>query len=170
MLLYAVINTETGIVENVVVWDGSVESGWSPPEGCIAIQSDVAGIGWTYVDGVFIAPPEPEVPPPTDAEIIASNTATLQQCTQLASAQKTALTNRVGTLQDAVELEMATPAEIAELPVRQAQLLAWKKYAIYLGRVTLQEGWALTVEWPVQPTEGMDLSVSAVAPAAVQAS
>lgn len=100
---------------------------------------------------------------PTDTEIIALNVSALQQATQLTSAQKTALINRVGTLQDAIELEMATPAEIAELPVRQAQLLEWKRYAVFLGRVTTQTGWALTVEWPVQPTEGMDLTVSAVA-------
>jgi len=106
-------------------------------------------------------------PPPTDAEIAAANTVKLQQATQLAAAQKSALASRVGTLLDAVELEMATPEEEAELPVRQVQLLAWKKYAIYLGRVTLQEGWALTVAWPTQPAEGMDLTVSASAPETV---
>lgn len=116
--------------------------------------------GWTYVDGIFA----PYVaPPPTDAEIIALNTVRLQQYTQLSTSQKNALTVRVGTLQDAIELDIATPDEIAEIPVRQAQLLDWKRYAVFLGRVTLQAGWALTVEWPEQPTDGMDLTVSAVA-------
>jgi hypothetical protein len=161
---YAVINTVTGIVENMILWDGTEESGWYPPEGCIAVQTDVAGIGWTYVDGVFIPPPIPEVPPPTPEQILASQSTKLQGLTQLAAAQKSALTNRIGTLNDAIELEMATPEEVAELPVRQAQLLEWKRYAVYLGRVTSQEGWPPDVEWPVQPTEGMDLTVSATAP------
>lgn len=44
----------------------------NPPPGFpvnyIAVQSDTAGPGWTYVNGVFIAPP---VPPLTDSELIA---------------------------------------------------------------------------------------------------
>ena len=44
----------------------------NPPPGfespIIAVQSDIASIGWTYVDGVFIAP---YVPPPTPEELIA---------------------------------------------------------------------------------------------------
>lgn len=114
-------------------------------------------------------------PPPTDAQIIASNTAMLQAANQLATAQKIALTNRIGTLQDAIdnigvegmEEFAATPAEVAELPVRKAQYSKWKNYAILLGRVTAQTGWALTVVWPAQPAEGMDLSVSAAAPETV---
>jgi len=165
---FALVHSATGFVTNVILWDGNLET-WAPDDGYEAILSEYAQIGWSYVNGLFAAPPY--VPPIlTPAEIEAQNRSTLQQSTQLAAAQKTALTNRVGTLQDAIELDEATPAEIAELPVRQAQLLEWKRYAIYLGRVTLQEGWALTVEWPVRPTEGMDLTVSAVAPAPVQAS
>ena len=106
-------------------------------------------------------------PPP---DYLAINSAKLQQATQLAAAQKTALTNRISTINDAIEFEEATPAEIAELPVRQSQLILWKKYAIALGRVTTQAGWYMVVDWPVEPEEGMDLSVSAVAgrPAAAQ--
>lgn len=103
-------------------------------------------------------------PEPTAAEILASQSLKLQQFTQLAAAQKSALANRISTLNDAIELEEATPAEVSELPVRQAQLLEWKRYAIYLGRVTGQDGWPPDVEWPVQPADGMDLTVSASAP------
>lgn len=116
---------------------------------------------WLYSDGVFSPPPPP--PGPTEEEQLAMQSAKLQGFTQLASSQKTALTNRVGTLNDAIELEMATPEEVAELPVRTTQLTAWKKYAVLLGRVTTQPGWYSVVEWPVQPPEGMDLTVSAVA-------
>lgn len=117
--------------------------------------------GWVW-DGASFAPYV--APPPSSAEIIAANTTKLQAANQLATAQKTALTNRIGTLNDAIELEMATPEEVAELPVRQAQLLEWKRYAVFLGRVTTRAGWALTVEWPVQPTGGMDLTTNASAP------
>jgi hypothetical protein len=103
------------------------------------------------------------------------NSAKLQQLNQLAAAQKKALTDRIGTLQDAVdnigvegmEEYAATPAEEAELPVRKAQYTKWKNYAIALGRVTQQTGWPATVNWPVQPATGMDLSVSSMAPETV---
>lgn len=124
---------------------------------------DIA-VGWvaTETDGVWsFAPYVP--PPPTEAEILAAASLKLQQATQLAAAQKTALTERIGTINDAIDFEEATPAEIAELPVRQAQLTEWKRYAILLGRVTTQTGWYATVVWPVEPAEGMDLTVSAVA-------
>lgn len=161
---WAVIDSATGIVISVVVWDGNTET-WPPPEGCImAVLTGSAGIGWSYADGVFTPPP---VTPPTDEQLIATNTSKLQQANQLANAQKTALTNRVGTLNDAIELEMATPEEVAELPVRQAQLLEWKRYAVYLGRVTQQSGWALTVAWPTEPSDGMDLTVNSSSPQTV---
>jgi hypothetical protein len=88
------------------------------------------------------------------------------------SSQKTALANRISDLESALEnigIEgqeefAATPEEQAEYPVRKAQLTKWKNYSILLGRVTAQAGWYSTVAWPVQPTGGMDLTVSAAAP------
>lgn len=130
------------------------ESGPLPDQGWSAIEIDGA---WSFAPYV--------APPPTPEQILAAQSAKLQGLTQLASAQKIALTNRIGTLNDAIELEMATPEEVAELPIRQAQLLDWKRYAVLLGRVTSQDGWPPEVEWPVQPAGGMDLSVSGVAPA-----
>jgi Caudovirales tail fibre assembly protein. len=137
----------------------------------------------TAINGVFGSPQDPEYwdnlgeledddprylaymnPPP---DYLSINSAALLQATQLAVAQKTALTNRISTLNDAIELEMATPEEVAELPVRTLQLKQWKTYAILLGRVTTQSGWYTVVEWPAQPAEGMDLTVSAVSPETV---
>ena len=46
---YAVIDSTSNIVINTVVWDGVAQ--WSPPDGCIAVQSDIAGIGWIYNPG-----------------------------------------------------------------------------------------------------------------------
>lgn len=114
--------------------------------------------GWAF-DGINFYPYVE--PPPTAEEIIASQSGILQQLNQLAAAQKAALTNRIGVINDAIEFEEATQQEIAELPIRQAQLTAWKRYAVLLGRVTSQEGWPPNVIWPEQPADGMDLTVSA---------
>ena len=59
---YAVINSETNIVENVTLWDGVVS--WTPPEGCYVqlLDNALAGIDWSFVNGEWIAPtPEPEI-------------------------------------------------------------------------------------------------------------
>lgn len=51
---YAVINSETNIVENVILWDG--ESQWQPPANTYvqSLEGTEAGIGWKYDGGVFI--------------------------------------------------------------------------------------------------------------------
>lgn len=49
---YAVINAETNIVENVILWDG--ESPWQPPAGMYVQElSGEAGIGWKYENDSF---------------------------------------------------------------------------------------------------------------------
>ncbi|HAT3955397.1 TPA: hypothetical protein I9Y43_004038 [Kluyvera ascorbata] len=52
---YAVV--ENGIVINVVVWDGQSE--WNPDVGEAIPATDGVGIGWTYSNGVFEAPYDP---------------------------------------------------------------------------------------------------------------
>jgi len=59
---YAVIDGANTVI-NTVYWNGSPD--WTVPEGCtaVAIEEGIkAGIGWTYVDGEFVAPPTPPVP------------------------------------------------------------------------------------------------------------
>ena len=63
MNTYAIIDL-TGIVINIVVWDGLPP--WTPPQNCIAVaipKDSSAGIGWTYLDGEFIAPPQTDLEP-----------------------------------------------------------------------------------------------------------
>lgn len=118
------------------------------------------------VDGeVTYSPLGPVVPSPE--EILASQSLKLQILISECNAQKNALTNRISTLQDAIDLEMATPEEVAEKPVRETQLKAWKTYGVLLGRVTTQAGWPPNVVWPTKPSAGMDLTVSASSPQAV---
>lgn len=57
------------------------------------------------------------------------------------------ITSRVAVLQDAHDLEMATPEEEAELIYLKALNIEWKKYRIYLGRMDKS---AITA-FPVMP-------------------
>jgi hypothetical protein len=61
---YAIISS-TGLVVNTIEWDGATF--WQPPAGHIAVATTEAGIGYTYANGTFTAPPEPPLgptPPP----------------------------------------------------------------------------------------------------------
>jgi len=61
MNTYAIIDS-TNTVINIVVWDGLPP--WTPPQDCIAIaipKDSSGGIGWTYLDGEFIAPPQADL-------------------------------------------------------------------------------------------------------------
>ena len=65
----AIVNITTTLVENVCVWDGSTP--WTPPDGCEAVpiaNDSIVTIGYCYMDGVFVSPPEPVVLPPEPIE------------------------------------------------------------------------------------------------------
>lgn len=54
-------------VINAVVWDG--ESDWTPPEGTtVELAPAGVGIGWTRVDGNWVAPEPPAAPTPDPAK------------------------------------------------------------------------------------------------------
>lgn len=45
-----------GVVVNVCLWDGLLTT-WQPPEGIeMQLAPDQIAIGWTYVNGEWIAP------------------------------------------------------------------------------------------------------------------
>jgi len=58
MYKYALVNTKTNIVDNTVMWDGGPD--WTCPAGyeAINIENTIAGIGYSYANGVFTAPVE----------------------------------------------------------------------------------------------------------------
>lgn len=58
---------KNGIVENVII----AADDFAPPDGCVLVESNEAGPGWTYSDGKFTEPEreEPPAPPPSDIEI-----------------------------------------------------------------------------------------------------
>jgi hypothetical protein len=47
-----------GTVVNVIVWDGEADLGLDGE--LVNVDDTPCGPGWTVVDGVFVAPPEPE--------------------------------------------------------------------------------------------------------------
>ena len=73
------------------------------------------------------------------------------------SASATATINELAasldTLQDAVNLNLATDAQVASLPAVQAELDAWRLYRVYLAQLDVQPGYPLTVDWPVAPAK-----------------
>lgn len=85
--------------------------------------------GWTYEDGKITAVVL------TQAQLVAA-----------AVAQKALLmsqcTDKIAPLQDAVDLDIATDDE-------KAQLAAWKKYRVLLNRIDTSSG--LDIKWPITP-------------------
>lgn len=126
---YAVV--EGGIVTNVIVWDGD-ETNWTPPEGATMVLVEdgmVPHIGLGYANGVF---EQPEPPVLTPDQILAGNTATRDALLSTAALA-------IAPLQDAVDLDEATPEETALLKL-------WKQYRVAVNRMDL------TKENPVWPT------------------
>ena len=63
------VNNQTNKVDSAIAWDGVTE--YAPPEGYTLVQvpepnetEPTPGIGWSYVNGVFV---EPVAPLPEDA-------------------------------------------------------------------------------------------------------
>jgi len=66
MKTFAWINTETEVVENVIAYDGETPLVLPEnvrliemPEGYMGSWSSL-GIGWSYINGEFVEPPQPE--------------------------------------------------------------------------------------------------------------
>lgn len=129
--VYAIINTD-GLVVDVQLWDGATD--WTPPEGMEAVlcEETGCGIGSTYKNGTFSPPPALEA---TKEYLIA-------QAEQQKSSFLSEASQKISILQDAVDLDMATDAETAALPL-------WKKYRVLLSRVDTST--APDIEWPVSP-------------------
>lgn len=132
---YAIISN--GIVINTIMWDGKSEAGLNPDEESILLQDDdAAGVGYTYNNGVFSPPPLTEEEKKLQAQLA------IQELIDTKSALMTFAGNKISTLSDAVELEMATLEEEAELTL-------WKKYRVLLNRVDIKS--SPEIDWPTIP-------------------
>ena len=127
---YAIID---GInVINIIQYDSQPSN---PPPGfespIIAVQSDTAGPGWTYIDGVFIAP---YIPPPTPEELT-------QQC-------KLTATNILNSTDWTAIPDVADPLKSNPYLMNQPEFVAYRStvrnYAVNP---------VVDPVWPTQPTE-----------------
>lgn len=61
-MIFLEYRTDNGLVVNAIVYDGTDD--YTPPDGLALIErgDSEAWIGWTYTDGTFTPPPEPETP------------------------------------------------------------------------------------------------------------
>jgi len=107
--------------------------------------------GWDFIPLKDGPPPTPVDAPLTPEEEAAIQSNKLSDLISEADVQKATLTNRISTLQDAIDLEMATQAEVSEKAVKETSLLEWKKYAVLLGRVSTQAKWPKDPKWPTKP-------------------
>ncbi|NIG15866.1 tail fiber assembly protein [Pantoea sp. Cy-640] len=95
----------------------------------ITALSEQPDVNYRYSDGVFSAPA-------TEAE-----NAVLIASSRL-SAEMDVANQTIAPLQDAVDISIATDAEIA-------RLTEWKRYRVALSRIDI--GKLLNIEWPVRP-------------------
>ncbi|MFC3939632.1 tail fiber assembly protein [Pseudomonas gingeri NCPPB 3146 = LMG 5327] len=110
-----------------------------------AVRND--GQGWRAVNGpedllpdewyTESNPPDPVPLPPTRDELISLSKAKRDALLSIAA-------NRMGPLQDAVDLDEATVEEVA-------MLKKWKQYRIALNRIEQQPAFPDDIAWPVSP-------------------
>lgn len=131
---YALV--KDGKVINLILWDGS-EMEFEDGVSAVEIEgSDNVSIGFTYAKGKFTAPPLTEEQlKQQKQEAITVNQINKNQLMNEA-------TQLIAVLQDAVELEMATEKETADLTL-------WKKYRVLLSRVDIENG--TEINWPPRP-------------------
>lgn len=108
--------------------------------------------------GVFMPmndgpPPSIEDRPKSQDDIENEKRLELNVLMQEAEGQKSAISIRIGVLNDAVKYAMATPEEVDELKLRISQQEDWGKYAVLLGRTTSQSEWYDSANWPAPPSE-----------------
>ncbi|UZJ58542.1 tail fiber assembly protein [Pseudomonas sp. KU26590] len=133
---YAII--QDGSVINTTIWDGNTET-WSPPDGQLAVQIPeglAVTVGTQYKDGAFFIE-YAEVSPdlvPTPADILRKNTIQRDALLSIAALA-------IAPLQDAVDLEMATAADVALLK-------KWKQYRVEVNRTKITEP---APSWPSSP-------------------
>lgn len=90
---------------------------------------------------------------PSLEQLAARSAIELEDRTTIANAKILSLAGRVDTLKYLLNDKSETPttAEIAELPVCEAQLKAWRQYSVSLGRITSSDGWPQAPAWPSIP-------------------
>lgn len=138
MAKYAVVNKETCLVDNIIVWDGASE--WSPGDGHSAIESSVASIGWSY-DGENFTAPKEEPPTISDEDLASSVRIRRDQLLREVYDPGVTLALRA--------LRMATTS--AQKAYANSKISELDSYAVALQGVPEQGGFPQNIEWPEQP-------------------
>jgi len=107
-----------------------------PPEVAEGKQAVFTGARWILQP---IPQPEAAPPPPALTEAQLATVAIDKRDKLLANA-----TLAMAPLQDAVELDDATPAEVVLLK-------QWKQYRVAINRVPQQDGFPHAITWPAAP-------------------
>ena len=133
---YALI--KDGLVINTVVWDGKEEVNFGDDVEAVDITDNPdVGKGYIYINGAF-------TPPPLTAEEEAEKISLAKQENIAVKNSLISEANlKISVLQDALDLEMATDQEKAELPL-------WKKYRVIISRI--DENTADVIIWPEKPS------------------
>jgi hypothetical protein len=116
------------------------------PQDAVAITRDEhRALFKAQSEGKTIQPDEKGYPVAVDPPPL-----TPEQRAEMALYQRDALMNeaslKVAPLQDAVDLDMATPDE-------ERDLKAWKLYRVALNRIEQQPGFPTQIDWPKAPDE-----------------
>ncbi|WP_241261927.1 tail fiber assembly protein [Pseudomonas nitroreducens] len=123
-----------GKVAELFETDGDITEMFHPDLIWIEIPSGLnVSIDWTWsADSGFSAPAAP----------------TPQEIKYKALTERSALLiwagQQIAPLQDAVDLDEATEAELVKLK-------EWKQYRVSLSRLDQQAGWPADIQWPVAP-------------------
>ena len=88
---------------------------------------------------------------PSASELVRSVLQARAQLNTAATVTINALQLALVPLQDAARLGMATDAETAALPLKQAEYDAWCTYRVLLSRIEEQAGYPGSVVWPTPP-------------------
>ena len=135
---YAVIDLATGIVVNSIVLNDP--SDWAIPDGFLIIQSDTAGIGWSYANGIFSPPP---IPSETNEALAAA-----------ARQERERLLRGIydpGIMMALRALRMATTPE--QQTYASGKVMELDIYAETLVGITEQSGFPQTINWPTVPAK-----------------
>lgn len=136
---YALI--QEGKVVNTIVWDGPDNSPMEFEEGVTYAEipdgeGNQPSIGWIYDGSSFSAPPL------SDEEIAAQNQQNIANNIATKSALISQATIAIAPLQDSVDLDEATDAEVASLKL-------WKQYRIAVNRIDANTD--VDINWPDIP-------------------
>ena len=125
-----------GFVINTFLWDGMGK--YQHDDNAFVVEydeSNIAGPGFYYDGQFFFRPSLNEEQQGVSEEQISESVNLMKKLLMDEASQK------ISTLQDAVDLEMATEGE-------NILVTAWKRYRVLLNRVDTT---ALSIDWPKKP-------------------